>query len=79
MFAGRRQAVLEAESPSCNHATAMTATLLRFEQLEPWQRDNPCIRTGYRPLSHSVRGALRSIGRWHNESINIVRSSTRWL
>ncbi|BGP36720.1 hypothetical protein JCM10450v2_000611 [Rhodotorula kratochvilovae] len=45
--------------------------LLRFEQLEPWQRDNPCIRSGYRPLTRSFAGSLRSIARWHNESVNI--------
>ncbi|KPV78484.1 uncharacterized protein RHOBADRAFT_33179 [Rhodotorula graminis WP1] len=53
----------------------MRAPLLHFDQLEPWQRDNPCIRTGYRPLSRSVSGALRTVAAWHNESINIVR----WL
>ncbi|GAA5913536.1 hypothetical protein JCM8208_000704 [Rhodotorula glutinis] len=49
----------------------MRAPLLHFDQLEPWQRDNPCIRTGYRPLSRSVQGALRTVAAWHNESVNI--------
>jgi len=51
----------------------MHAPLLHFDHLEPWQRDNPCIRSGYRPLTRSVRGALRTVVGWHNESVNIVR------
>ncbi|GAA6032795.1 hypothetical protein JCM8097_000792 [Rhodosporidiobolus ruineniae] len=45
--------------------------LLAFEQLEPWQRDNPLIRTGYRPLLRSYWGCVKSIFQRHNETVNI--------
>ncbi|GAA5994985.1 hemolysin III family protein [Rhodotorula paludigena] len=45
--------------------------LLRYDQLEAWQRDNPLITSGYRPLFRSYLGCVRSIAGWHNESVNI--------
>lgn len=50
--------------------------LLRYDQLEAWQRDNPLITSGYRPLFRSYLGCVRSIAGWHNESVNIVSAAT---
>ena len=45
--------------------------LLRWDELETWQRDNAYIQSGYRPATNSYRGSLASLARLHNESVNI--------
>ncbi|BGP12747.1 hypothetical protein JCM10213v2_000664 [Rhodosporidiobolus nylandii] len=46
-------------------------TLLSYDQLEPWQKDNPLIRTGYRPLQRGYLRTLRTIFWRSNETVNI--------
>ncbi|KAK3901663.1 hemolysin-III channel protein Izh2 [Staphylotrichum tortipilum] len=45
--------------------------LLSYDDLPPWYQDNPYLRHGYRPVSHSFRASLRSWLYLHNESVNI--------
>ncbi|KAF4553245.1 hemolysin-III-like protein 1 [Elsinoe fawcettii] len=45
--------------------------LLRFDELPQWLQDNALVRTGYRPVSGSVRTSLRSLTYIHNETFNI--------
>ncbi|GAA5860768.1 hypothetical protein JCM5353_003115 [Sporobolomyces roseus] len=45
--------------------------LIKFVDLEEWQRDNSYIRSGYRKLTNSYWKALKTIPHWHNESVNI--------
>ncbi|EWC43804.1 hypothetical protein DRE_07313 [Drechslerella stenobrocha 248] len=42
-----------------------------WDELQEWQRDNHFITSGYRPATASYRKSLRSLGYWHNESVNI--------
>lgn len=53
-----------------------TVGLMKFVDLEEWQRDNNYIRSGYRKLTNSYWKALKTIPHWHNESVNIVSSSS---
>ncbi|GAA5887595.1 hypothetical protein JCM6882_001465 [Rhodosporidiobolus microsporus] len=46
--------------------------LLSFDQLEPWQRDNPLIRSGYRRLQFSYTKCARTVFQLHNETVNIL-------
>lgn len=46
--------------------------LVKFKDLDEWQRDNPAIVSGYRPLQHSYLKCLATIPALHNESVNIV-------
>ncbi|KAJ7127878.1 hemolysin-III related-domain-containing protein [Mycena epipterygia] len=41
---------------------------ITWSQLEPWQRDNPAILTGYRSLTNSWFQAFSTLLWWHNES-----------
>ncbi|KAI1437386.1 mPR-like GPCR protein [Xylaria sp. CBS 124048] len=45
--------------------------LISYEELPAWHQDNPFIKTGYRPISHSAAACLRSWGFLHNETMNI--------
>ncbi|KAI1112511.1 mPR-like GPCR protein [Nemania sp. NC0429] len=45
--------------------------LIAFEELPAWHQDNPFIRHGYRPISHSAIACLQSWGFLHNETVNI--------
>ncbi|GAA5976872.1 hypothetical protein JCM11641_000896 [Rhodosporidiobolus odoratus] len=45
--------------------------LLAYDQLQPWQRDNSLIRTGYRPLAFSYLRSLFTVVGLHNETVNI--------
>ncbi|KAF3939450.1 hypothetical protein ABW19_dt0203404 [Dactylella cylindrospora] len=45
--------------------------LIDYNELEPWQKDNEYILTGYRKLSYSYYISLRSILQIHNETGNI--------
>ncbi|KAG9756740.1 HlyIII-domain-containing protein, partial [Aureobasidium melanogenum] len=45
--------------------------LLTFDEIASWQKDSPHIHTGYRPLTGSWSQSIKSIFRWHNETINI--------
>lgn len=45
--------------------------LLHWDELAPWQRNNAYILTGHRRASPSHLASLRSIWRWHNETVNI--------
>jgi len=46
--------------------------LLKFKDLEEWQKDNHLIETGYRKLQGSYWKCLQTIPRIHNETVNIV-------
>ena len=46
-------------------------SLFTWSQIEPWQRDNHYIQTGYRPASYSYTGSFQSLFYLHNESVNI--------
>ncbi|KAL2177092.1 hemolysin-III related-domain-containing protein [Thermothelomyces heterothallicus CBS 202.75] len=52
-------------------ATARRLLLLHWDDLPPWRRDNPSIRSGYRPTSSSFLASLYSLLYLHNESVNI--------
>ena len=45
--------------------------LLEFDMLDLWMQDNHYILSGYRAMSNSYRKSLSSIGRLHNETVNI--------
>ena len=47
------------------------SSLLHWDDLPDWQRDNEYIRSGYRPISFSFRQSLHSILYVHNETVNI--------
>ncbi|KAI1082455.1 mPR-like GPCR protein [Whalleya microplaca] len=47
------------------------ARLLSYDEIPSWYQDNPYIRHGYRPVTHSTRACLRSWARLHNETVNI--------
>ncbi|KAI4855823.1 hypothetical protein E4T45_02726 [Aureobasidium sp. EXF-8846] len=49
--------------------------LLTFDEIPSWQKDSPDIHTGYRPLNGSWSQSIRSMVRWHNETINIQSHS----
>jgi len=46
-------------------------TLLSYEALPEWLRDNPFMRTGYRDATDSSLGCFQSWGFLHNETMNI--------
>ena len=52
---------------------------MKFVDLEEWQKDNNYIRSGYRKLTGSYWKSLKTIPHWHNESVNIVSSSSSYL
>ena len=45
--------------------------LLHWDELQPWQRDNHHIHTGYRPVSYSLWVSFQSLSYVHNETVNI--------
>ncbi|KAI1773073.1 mPR-like GPCR protein [Hypoxylon cercidicola] len=45
--------------------------LLSFDEIPAWYQDNPHIRGGYRPVSHSARACFASWTYAHNETMNI--------
>jgi adiponectin receptor len=45
--------------------------LISYEELPAWYQDNPFIKHGYRPISHSTAACLRSWASLHNETLNI--------
>ncbi|KAJ6503738.1 hemolysin-III related-domain-containing protein [Mycena sanguinolenta] len=49
----------------------MKKRTITWSQLEPWQRDNPAILTGYRRLTNSWFRTFSTLLWWHNESVNI--------
>ncbi|KAI8820515.1 hemolysin-III related-domain-containing protein [Fimicolochytrium jonesii] len=50
------------------HAKSLT---LLYDELDPWQKDNFFIQTGYRRLQYSYLGCIRSLGYIHNETGNV--------
>ena len=46
-------------------------SLFNWNQIQPWQRDNHYILTGYRPPSYSFVGSFQSLFYLHNESVNV--------
>ncbi|KAI0179757.1 mPR-like GPCR protein [Hypoxylon sp. FL1284] len=45
--------------------------LLSYDEIPGWYQDNPHVRRGYRPVSHSARACLGSWSYAHNETVNI--------
>lgn len=46
-------------------------SLLHWDDLPHWQRDNQHIHTGYRPASYSFLASFQSLTYIHNETVNI--------
>ncbi|KAI1483588.1 hypothetical protein K445DRAFT_309523 [Daldinia sp. EC12] len=46
-------------------------SLVLYDEIPEWYQDNPYIRRGYRPVSHSARVCFRSWLYLHNETVNI--------
>ena len=46
-------------------------TIVGWDQLPTWQRDNHFIRGGYRPASGSYLVSFQSLGYLHNETVNV--------
>ncbi|KAI6082615.1 mPR-like GPCR protein [Hypoxylon rubiginosum] len=46
-------------------------TLLSYDEIPSWYQDNPHIRRGYRPVSHSASACFDSLSYAHNETMNI--------
>lgn len=53
------------------HASIKKPRLLSWDEIEPWQRDNPHITAGYRPCSQSYAACSQSLFWLHNESVNV--------
>lgn len=47
------------------------AALLKWEELEHWQRDNEYIHGNYRTLSNSYRDSFKTVFALHNQTVNI--------
>ncbi|KAG9529045.1 purine and uridine phosphorylase, partial [Aureobasidium melanogenum] len=63
--------ILEKTSLPTSRESVAGDRLLTFDEIAPWQKDSPHIYTGYRPLTGSWSQSIKSIFRWHNETINI--------
>ena len=44
---------------------------LSWNQVEPWQQDNPFITSGYRAATNSYLRSLQSLRYLHNQTVNI--------
>lgn len=64
---------VEPSSPSGRSDQQVTPwyTLIHWNDLPHWQRDNQHIHSSYRAASYSYTRSLQSILHWHNESVNI--------
>jgi adiponectin receptor len=58
------------QKPASDEAS-LDPTLLEWDQLPNWQRDNEHILSGYRPASFSFWRCLESALEFHNETVNI--------
>ncbi|KAI5306281.1 hypothetical protein KEM56_001585 [Ascosphaera pollenicola] len=61
----------EGKTPAGSHFAMQTIRRLHWNDLPLWQRDNQYILTGYRPMSNSFKGSVRSLSYLHNETVNI--------
>ncbi|KAI1464827.1 hemolysin-III related-domain-containing protein [Daldinia caldariorum] len=74
----------EKQQPSSNSTEAWTRSsqnetqpekdchcLVPYDEIPDWYQDNPYIRRGYRPVSHSARVCFGSWLYLHNETVNI--------
>lgn len=63
------------KTPSATTSTSKASKeplrLVTFEEIPVWHRDNPHLRTGYRPVSNSVQACVHSLTYLHNETFNI--------
>jgi len=67
-----RASQTEQENGTATTAKAHEAPCLqRFEDLPVWYQDNPCVLSGYRPVSHSTPTCFYSWAFLHNETVNI--------
>ena len=64
---------MEDDASGCGSEEAEHAVRLSFNKMPPWFRvgNNEWVRSGYRPVSNSVRASFRSWWHLHNETINI--------
>ena len=51
--------------------SSSSPSLIDWDQLPDWQRDNEYLLSGYRPASYSYWESLRSVLCIHNETVNI--------
>ena len=58
-------------SPQAEKAVHHWYTLVKWDDLPHWQKDNHYIHGNYRQVSDSYFRSLGSLGYWHNETINI--------
>ncbi|KAI0107397.1 mPR-like GPCR protein [Hypoxylon sp. NC0597] len=58
-------------SQSGKHQDHHDHPLLSYEEIPEWYQDNPYVRHGYRPVSHSARACFGSWIYIHNETMNI--------
>ncbi|KAI2469074.1 mPR-like GPCR protein [Annulohypoxylon bovei var. microspora] len=58
-------------SSECERRDSRHHPLLPYEEIPEWYQDNPYVRKGYRPVSHSARACLGSWIYVHNETMNI--------
>ncbi|KAI0835988.1 mPR-like GPCR protein [Hypoxylon sp. FL0890] len=63
--------VLPRSSQSEKHKNSHRHSLVSFDEIPEWYQDNPYVRQGYRPVSHSARACFGSWMYVHNESMNI--------
>ena len=62
----------EQEASNATRTRPPTASfLLKWADLEEWQRDNHYILSHYRPATYSYMGCFQSLFYLHNESVNI--------
>ena len=58
-----------------------STSLLKWEELPAWAKDNEFIHTGFRPYTNSYRDCFRSCSYLHNETGNIYTHllATLWM
>ncbi|KAI0844069.1 HlyIII-domain-containing protein [Daldinia vernicosa] len=74
----------EKQQPNCDSADVSTRSsqsetrqdkhshpLALYDEIPDWYQDNPYVRRGYRPVSHSARVCFGSWLYLHNETVNI--------
>ena len=61
----------EADGAQKTTASDLLSHLISWDDLPHWRQDNHYILGSYRKVSNSYGKSFRSLGYWHNETINI--------